>query len=701
MKKLVLGVLCGWFSSVVLADFTFIHCSDIHIGAGENHKTDAKLFDEMTRRSPKPAFVINTGDVCEYGTDAEYELYRETIKSLGDIPTYPAPGNHDVRWNPRGKEGYTRGANVPLYQSWDYENVHFVTLDSTVLLEHWGHISQEQLDWLKADLEKVGLEKPVIIGFHHWIGRETAQVDNEQELQKVVAPYNVVLWLQGHGHSDIDWSVNGVPATMVKGLYQGSYNLIEVTSDELKISKRYIPDGKNKGELVRDKSVPDASIAPVTKHLMTIPLKKQPAPEWTAKAEVKDGAIEVIATPPPGARLMYRLNDQKPVEFAASDASDAKVRIPADTLAPGIHLVTVQANLDNKRSYQIPVEVNLPGKVASRWTAPIGGALQSRLVKSGDTIFASSMGNDLVALNANDGTERWRFKTGGPIFSASKVESGTVYFGSADHHIYAVNASDGTLKWKTRTDGAVLAGPNLAQGVICVGSTDTKIYGLNSADGSVAWTLQGGNMYQSQTATDGERFFVGGWDNHFRSIEAKTGKLLWDLELGRKQAKKNFSAFAPAITSPAVGDGKVFVSTNDGILHAINIESGGEAWKIDWKKMGYSSPLYHAGKVYCALADEGKTFRADASTGQIEWTCETGAVIYDSSFCIGGEAGSKTVFIGNVKGTLNAIDAKTGRLTWQYRLGPGHFLASPVADESHVFAGTMNGRVRAFPIARP
>jgi outer membrane protein assembly factor BamB len=698
MNRLIACLILCIFSPVALGDFAFIHCSDIHIGAGQNAKTDAALFAEMTKLSPRPAFVINTGDVCEYGTDAEYELYRETIKSLGDIPTYPAPGNHDVRWNPRGKEGYTLGTDSPLFQSWDHENVHFVTLDSTVLLEHWGHISQDQLDWLKEDLAKVGPEKPVIIGFHHWIGRETVQIDNERELQQITAPYNVVLWLQGHGHSDIDWSVNGVPATMVKGLYQGSYNVIEVTNDELKISKRFIPDGKNKGELVRDKSVPDESLQPVTKPVMTIPLRKQPAPDWSATAELKDGEIEVVARAHQGAKLLYRINDAKPKELA-TDSGQAKVRIPTRELAPGNHTITVQANIENKRSYQIPIEVTIPGSVAPQWTADIHGAVQSRLVRDGDALYVSSMGNDLIALNAADGKQRWRFKTNGPVFSAAKLSEGVAYFGSADHFIYAVNTSDGSLKWRMQTQGAVLAGPNVAKGIVCVGSADTKIYGLNAADGSIAWTVQGENLFQSVTATDGERFFVGGWDNHFRCIDAATGKLLWDLELGRKQSKTNFSAFAPAITSPAVGDGKVFVSTNDGILHALNISDGSEAWKIDWKKMGYSSPLFHKGKVYCALSDEGKTFCADANTGEILWTCDTGAVIYDSSFCIGGAEGSETVFIGNVNGTLNAIEAKTGKLNWQYRLGGGHFLSTPAAADSHVLVGTMRGIVRVFPVS--
>jgi hypothetical protein len=681
--------------SLALADFVFIHTSDPHVGTGKNHEINAQLLSEMTKLNPKPAFVVSTGDICEYGTDEEYALYQEMIKSLGDVKIYPAPGNHDVRWNPRGKEGYTLGTNTPLYQSWDWENVHFVTLDSTVLLEHWGHVSQEQLNWLAEDLKKVGTEKPVVIGFHHWIGRESIQVDNEQKLLEVVKPYNVVLWLQGHGHSDIDWNVNGVAATMVKGLYQGSYNIIEVNGYEMKISKRLIADPKTKAgkellankELIRDKSIPADTITPVTVPLMTIPLKKLPAPQWSAEAKLQGSEIVVTANASQGAELEYRVNTVKPQPLAGS------ARIPIADLVPGEHVITVSAKLPDARAYQIPIPVTIPG-ATPLWNINVGGEVQSRLVRHGDTLFVSSMGNDLIALNAHDGSERYRVKTEGPIFSGAHVDSGTVYFGSADHHVYAVNAADGKEKWKRETGGAVLAGPNVAQGIVCVGTTDRKIYGLDAVTGAIVWTVQGKNMFQSKTATDGERFFVGGWDNYFRCIEAKSGDELWAIPLGRKQRFDNFSAFAPAITAPAVGNDKVFVSTNDGILHALNIKDGSEAWHVDWKKMGYSSPLFHEGRVYCALSDEGKVFCVDANTGEFKWTTETGAVIYDSSFCFGGGS----VFIGNVNGTLNAINAADGKLAWQYRMGPGHLLGSPAADAERVYMGSMSGKVIAMPI---
>src|SRR3989442_11537752 len=165
MRRLFVAALLFVLIQTARADFSFVHISDTHVGAGNNAEIDAELFKEISKLNPKPAFVVNTGDVCETGTPEQYERFQEICKNL-TCPQYIAPGNHDVRWNPLGKEGFTRGAKAPLFQSWEYEKFHFVTLDATVLLEHWGHISQEQLDWLAKDLERVVKDQPVVIEVH-------------------------------------------------------------------------------------------------------------------------------------------------------------------------------------------------------------------------------------------------------------------------------------------------------------------------------------------------------------------------------------------------------------------------------------------------------------------------------------------------------------------------------------------------------
>jgi Icc protein len=273
-RRVLLAAICTaasfltlFCSGPVRADFSFVQITDTHIVAGatdqgHNGAVSACL-KEIAALQPAPAFLAHTGDVTETGSPAEFAAYRAMIGALPrTLPTYVAPGNHDVRWIAPSRDGFRLATGNRPYQSWDYQNVHFVLLDSTVPLEHWGHFDAAELAWLAQDLRRNGTARPVVIGFHHWIGRESLMVDNEDALLAVIAPYNVRLFLIGHGHADIQWNVNGIPAIMAKGLYQGSYNLVRVTRDRLQVLRRTTTD-----------------TAPV-KPILTVSLGRPAAPEF-------------------------------------------------------------------------------------------------------------------------------------------------------------------------------------------------------------------------------------------------------------------------------------------------------------------------------------------------------------------------------------------------------------------------------------
>jgi outer membrane protein assembly factor BamB len=687
---LLLLVVLGTLGTVPAhADFSFVHITDTHFTEAEavdsNAAKNRQLYQEISRLEPSPAFVVNTGDVCEIGTPAEYAVF---LKAQADLkpPQYVAPGNHDVRWNPRGKEGYTQGARQPLYQSWDYENIHFVLLDSTVLLQHWGHFDKAQLAWLAKDLKAVGTSKPIVIGFHHWVGRDTVQVDNEIELLRTLAPYNVRLLLIGHGHTDMLWNVNGIPAVMAKGLYQGSYHLIKVTADRLEVRRRTTESGK-----------PDVPV-------VSIPLNRPKRPKGSVTVSANGGLFtagegNVVVERgdfPLESTVSYRVDDGKPISLLVS-LKGWEGPLDMTTVMPGFHYLNLTLATPTGDAYFVPIDFQVrgPSQLAPIWRTNIGSEVQSKLVHAGTIVYVPTMGGDMVALEAKTGKEKFRIKTGGAIFSVPLIVEGTLYFGSADHFIYAADATTGKVRWKTKTGGAVFAGASKAGKVLCIPSTDQKIYGLESTTGKVLWTVQGENMFQSQVATDGERFFIGGWDNQFRCVEASSGKELWRQPFGKhEKSGKYLFYYAPAIASPTVADGLVMVSSNDGILHALERATGKIVWEVPGPALGYSSPLAIGGRVFNAsLTDEGKVFCFDGSNGSKIWERATGAVIYDSS-CIYANG---RIYVGSVNGTFSALGAGDGELLWQYRLPPGHLLASPATDGKTVFIGSLSGDVFAFP----
>jgi outer membrane protein assembly factor BamB len=674
-------------------DFTFVHVSDIHVGAGNNVKLDGDMLREIAALQPKPAFVAGTGDLCEVGTETEYADYRKLADAF-PLPAYQAPGNHDVRWNPLGKEGFVKGARQPMYQSWSHGGVHFVLLDSTTLLQHWGHFDADMLAWLKKDLAAWGTTKPVVIGFHHPIAREGSQIDNEQELLDLVEPYNVRLWLQGHGHANVQWNVNGAPAVMVQGLYQQAYNVVEIKGDTLRVVRRFVPQPKkNNGELLGDDAKPEVR----RREILTAPLARPVAPKWEAKLVDCTRVVVSRGALPADTKLAVCVDGGK---YAALDATPTGWAGSFELPIAGKHAVTVQATLPDGRVYQRPLRVatSQPGAPECEFEQQVGGAVMSRLVVAddGQTLLVPSMGGDLVALDPTTTArrEKWRVPTKGGVFSTPQVADGVVYFGSADHHVYAADLRSGQVKWKRETGGAVFGGAAVAKGIVCIASCDRTIYGLDAATGDVKWTVKTGGMTQSKVATDGQLFFVGTWDNQFRAIDAATGDVRWSHKFGKSRTGAYSFYFAPAIGAPTVGDGKVFVSSNDGHLHTVDIGSGKLAWETKQsRQLGYSGPLYRDGRVYTASLS-GRVYCFDANSDTVIWERDTGGAIYDSS-CAYADG---KVYIGCVNGTFNAIDATTGQLAWQYHLGPGHVLASPATDARRVYIGSMSGVVSALSL---
>src|SRR2546423_12554566 len=162
---LALLLLCVRARADGTEPFRFVHITDTHLSMKSNVEPIKNLVTQINAMTPRPDFVVDTGDVTEAGRPEELDRFLEATSALS-IPFYCSPGNHDVRWSPVGKAAFEH-AFKRLYGSFDHKGSHFVILDSTVLLEHWGHFDFAQLRWLKDDLKKIDSKMPVFLFFHH------------------------------------------------------------------------------------------------------------------------------------------------------------------------------------------------------------------------------------------------------------------------------------------------------------------------------------------------------------------------------------------------------------------------------------------------------------------------------------------------------------------------------------------------------
>lgn len=614
----------------------------------------------------KPAFIVNGGDVTDYGWNGEVDEYQAVLQACPS-PVLHVPGNHDVRWSPMGPALFQRRLGG-THTARDFGPCRVVLMDTTVPLSHWGSFSRTQLDWLESELKRAGRERPVILGMHHWVGRNRAIIDNEEALRRLIEPYNVKLILTGHGHTDDDWKWDGIHTTMCRGLYQRNWQIQELR-------------GRHTLAVLRRADTPGA--VPTERAVIDLRPERTKRPVWPAAFGPVDRGQAITL---PAEARSHQWNRKPGAEGAQATTAD---------LVPGRNQLLLTSA--EGRQARFTVLVKSASGLTPAWEAPLAGGCISHLRAAGGQVLVSTLSGSLECLDAATGRRIWTAKMDDACHSSPLVTDELVWVGSSDQHLYAFRRTDGQRVHRVRLSGPVYASPALAGGVIGVGAGEGDFYGIDAASGEEKWRRRlsdaTGVFTQSPVGTDGRRFYVGAWDSTLYALETD-GTPAWQQGCC---ADMSF-LFSPAIGGPAVWPDRVAVPANGNRLYCFETKRGSAVWvtRSPGDKFGYSSPRFHEGRILIGcLGDAGEFRSLDAATGNIQWTCATGEVIYDSSPCVMGDAAA----VQSVSGLVTVAGITDGQIRAQYRLGPNLALSSPATDGERLFTATLNETLIALRLA--
>lgn len=214
--------------------FKFVHYTDTQNAFwNENVRNEAAYGADTLKRALETAedadFALHTGDVVEVAEveDEWVDLYEQSRPYFMQTAMAVAPGNHDEYALDYGDEPLTEKfnehANVPVtneavsggsYYSFDYNGVHFVTLNTNDNKESEDNpeekaIGEEQMEWVKEDVKQarengaewivLNYHKPLYSKSYHSLQDEDVQKVRE-ELTALIDELDIDLALQGHDH---------------------------------------------------------------------------------------------------------------------------------------------------------------------------------------------------------------------------------------------------------------------------------------------------------------------------------------------------------------------------------------------------------------------------------------------------------------------------------------------------------------------
>lgn len=682
----------------------FVVVTDTHadVDVPTNLANLRRVFTAVEAESP--AFVLNCGDITEYGAVGEYEAYRASVPDTLWPLLQHVPGNHEARWDPTAGEAY-REVFGPSTFSFDAAGLHVVGLDPTQVLQEPGLFGPELLSWLREDLRRAGEGTPSLLFLHYPLGGRNHYVNDTEALLETIEPFDVRGIFAGHIHREEVSRFNGL--TQVTGLpTKGNpfYYLVQRVAGEqgsvLEVTHVTVP----------------ATGQPVRRPFTTIALTAPAADLGPLRPRVRDEGDRFSLTVPAlrGVTAVEARVYAQGVFGGTSDAAPTPLPrrsrglftggLPADELPAGQHRVQVRARATDGRLWESTVEVErrtAEDPLPLLWSHRVGGRVQGALAVSDELVVAASSSGAVEALRpTTSGPGRvWRRELGpvhrGPAFTR---DAGTVLVPSADHHLHALDASSGSTRWRADLGVPVLSAPLVAEVdgeetvLVAAGAT------LHALDlqGRSRWKAPVPVMSAGRVACDGRLVVVGAGDGRAYAHDARTGERVWGFSSNTRTTAYSRLIYGPwDDTVELLPDGGVLVATVSN-AHALDLATGVERWRRSGSHV-YAPSLLVAEDELLLVDERGVATLLDPADGVARWTAPTAPRVLNAGPVLSADRG--TAWVVGTGGLLVELDLSAGTVGRRRQLFTANTFSTPVRVGDLLLVGEQDGSVHAVDLS--
>jgi outer membrane protein assembly factor BamB len=172
------------------------------------------------------------------------------------------------------------------------------------------------------------------------------------------------------------------------------------------------------------------------------------------------------------------------------------------------------------------------------------------------------------AVDVRTGEQKWSFSPEGIALGASAVAVGEdlAVFGLGDLKVHALELNTGRERWSVRSRAPFSARMVPAFGDdVLIGDRVGHLYRLDATSGLEAWVFRvTGSFLTGSPVEIGTTAVVGDASGQVSAIDLDSGHLVWKEKVSRRPV--------PGI---AVGSGRIFVSSMDGSVLALEHDPGG------------------------------------------------------------------------------------------------------------------------------
>jgi len=333
----------------------------------------------------------------------------------------------------------------------------------------------------------------------------------------------------------------------------------------------------------------------------------------------------------------------------------------------------------------------------------------------GDVLFVGSCSGNFYALDRKTGQVRWTYNIrqdgdqtsfhGDPLVTDDFILIGAD--NGKQGHVYAFERESGKVRWKTLAPAGAEGNVGVATDILRRGNQiyavaqGDELLCLDLKDGSTRWTFPSRydrqkNLLSHSPALVGELVLFAGLDGVLYALQADSGQIIWKTDLHSRLT-----------TSPILSPNGVYVGTQDGHLYCLQTKSGAVTRSL---AVGGLPDLHIAmttDSLFTVLAhapqtEGGISFQPtdldsmDLDLRRVRWLQKTPAVVPRNSWTSSRPYVWKDyILVGDLAGKLFAFGQKDGSLAWSQQF-PSRVVRGIGFASDLLYVGMQGGMIYAL-----
>ena len=320
--------------------------------------------------------------------------------------------------------------------------------------------------------------------------------------------------------------------------------------------------------------------------------------------------------------------------------------------------------------------------------------LRQQPASDGNRVYAADPKGVLQALDAGTGNLLWRVDTGLRLSSSVGLGEDTLVVGTLDGEVLAFNPGSGTERWRAKVSSEVLSAPVIGRGAAIVRAIDGRIFAFSITDGSRRWVYDHGTPALTLRGTSAPVLIEGlvliGYDNgQMVLLRGDDGVQLWDQPVALGEGRTELDRMVDIDGELAYDRGEVYAAAFNSQVLGLALDGGRMLWNRELSS--YGGVTLANDKLFVADRD-GVLWALDRNSGGAMWKQDSLMHRWLTTPVVHGNL----VAVGDVEGYVHWFDIETGAPAARQRLDKKPIRATPLVTGDILYAVSTDGKLGAY-----